>query len=192
MADIEMTAAVTTDWIVPLASALGGGIVGAGGALGAGWLTQSRADKRHRRSQQDSINSAKAERLRAIYEPLVSASLLLREVTHASGFTLTGETGEVRDERHNRQITEAFERCSKVAGRLTIEPKTQSVSTGFNSLVDSFRAYFTMLEVQRGAPGTYTGQELQAAVKIIESAFGNVLDRARAQLTDLETPTTKA
>lgn len=185
----EVTVIEPTPWWIPFLSALGGGAVGGTSALLAGKLSQDREDQRRKRSQQDSINATKADRLRELYAPLASAAMVLNAVMRSKSFVLEGDTIEERDERHDAQIKSAFEACQKVAGQIAIEPGAVAVNNACNDLSEEFGEYFRMLRMQEDQPGTYTVKSIRQTEAQLEAGMLNVLARAREQLTELEKPT---
>jgi len=178
----------TTPWWIPFLSALGGGGIGAGGALLAGRWTQDREDKRRHRSQLEAIRAAKAERLRTLYAPLAAASLVLNSVAASLHYLGEGETAESRDERLNEEISRAYLKCQEVAGYIAIEPGAIATNNAFNEVTDNFARYFAVLPLERENPESFSEEFIQGLQEAIESGMKSVLDLARSQLQDLEEP----
>jgi len=104
-----------TDWLLVLATFLGGGVIGSLISWQAQKVSERHADARH-------LRDLRADRLRATFKPLLAAAQVRAEILHARKFTMEGETTEQRDVRLTEVLRKAMEGFTDAMVAIQLEP----------------------------------------------------------------------
>lgn len=130
-----------------LAGGLGGLVAAAAAVMGIA-LTQRSEDMRLVLADRQHLRDAKAERLRRLYEPLLSFAMVLDGVVKQKGYGMEGETVSQRDARHERQMTAQMAKVSEVVPGVMMEPETDAVVDAYNGAFHACDAYLRMWRMQ--------------------------------------------
>jgi hypothetical protein len=184
---------VSVDWVTVVV-----GIVVAfvgGSALGSfvSWRAQREsdhyADVRH-------LRDLRAERVRAIFKPLLYLAQVRAEVIRQMKFGWQGETEEQRDARLNAEIERALVGYNEARVAMQLEPRIgQKVDDLFQTTFRAFNAYRIDMSVRKEmrAEGADRDQypsitKLAEREKEVEEAVARLHAEMLRLLDDLETP----
>lgn len=178
-----------TDWVLVLATFLGGGVIG---ALITGHVQRTSdrdADARH-------LRDLRAERVRAIFKPLLYLAQVRAEVIHQMKFGWQGETEDQRDARLNVAIEQALVGYNEARVAIQLEPRIgHAIDELFQNTVRAFNAYRIDTGVRKemrheGAPhGDYpTIGTLVEREKEVDEAVIQLNAEMLRLLDDLEEP----
>lgn len=104
-----------TDWLLVLATFLGGGVIGSLISWQAQKVSERHADARH-------LRDLRADRLRATFKPLLEVAQVRAEILHARKFTMEGETTEQRDARLTEVLRMAMAGYTDAMVAIQLEP----------------------------------------------------------------------
>ncbi len=105
-----------SDWLLVLATFLGGGVIGSLISWQAQKASERHADARH-------LRDLRADRLRATFQPLLRIAEVRNEIIHLSKFTMEGETIEQRDARLSEALHLAMAGYTEAMVAIQLEPR---------------------------------------------------------------------
>lgn len=137
-------------------------------------------------SQVHLANVTRADRLREIYGRMAQSAVALRLITSQRGFILEGETQHERDERHEKQITEAIGRVGEFGEQILIESSAEPVRSAYELVVNVTIQYMRIEANEPAGPERMV--KLNALSESVLAMTDKVIEQARAHLLSLETP----
>ena len=178
-------AASVSPWLT-FGTAVAGGAVAATAALGGVWLAQRKEDRRAQRADRQHVRDTKADRLREIYKPLVAFSLIAEQVASESSYVLEGETVEVRDDRHQRQLREALSEVGKIYPSALVEPETQQTVDAYTATATACDQYLRSLRTNAQVPGTTSMDRLREQYEAIRVSAAQLRAKILEHLAKME------
>jgi len=163
-------------------------LIGGGLALAGVLITQWFVIRNERRKDEQALRDAKRERLRAIFESLISAATTMHVVTGELLLRRDDETAEQREERLNILIAKTQRDLTRSVIRAHLETEVDSAVQAMDRIFGAFKDFIADWRLRESDPSSVPAASLGTLRRNIEVDIQSLENIAQHHLTSLDHP----